>query len=241
MIKVAILSGRQKNGTLLPKEERHVWKEIQRVMSDDLSNLGKNFEFLIPVYTKFDLEALRIAERNGNKVRYYLPNENWGKSKLPSFQVNLISRMREPGTEVIVDGPMMTRMHKMIDDADVVYYLDETDGFERFQDSLAGKTLLPFSKNKMLYKTEAEADIYHEKLKQTTTVFVTPDELKALEDQKLEENLSDVEENVSEMLNNVYYPSESGGNPDHLIYEEPKTVEDLAVDVDAWLRELEED
>ena len=93
----------------------------------------------------------------------------------------------------------------------------------------------------MLYKTEAEADVYHEKLKQTTTVFVTPDELKALEDQKLEENLSDVEENVSEMLNNVYYPSESGGNPDHLIYEEPKKVEDLAVDVDAWLRELEED
>lgn len=239
MIKVAILSGRQKNGTLLPREERHVWKEVQRIISEDLSNLGKNFEYLIPVYTKFDLEVLRIAERNGNKVTYYLPNENWGKTSLPTFQLNLISRMRKPGTEVIVDGPMMARIYKMIEDADIVYYLDETDGFERFKDSLAGKNLLPFSKDKMLYQTEEEAKVYHEELKQKTTIFITPDDLRNLEDKQLEDNLSSEEEDITQMLQDVYYPGESGDNQGQLSYEEHKSIEELAIDVDAWIKELD--
>lgn len=236
MIKVAILSGRPADGTLLPKQEKHVWKEIQRVLKDDLSNLGEGFEYLIPIYNKFDLEALRIADKNGNKVTYYLPNEDWGKSKLPAFQINLVSKMRNSGTEVIVPGSMMARIYKMIEDADVVYFLDETDGFERFKDALSKKAVMSFSKDKMLYKTEEEAIAYHEKLKETTPIFITPSQLNALEDAQLELNLSDKEVDVEEMLRSVYHENDVDDNPFAGIHTNQNAMTEH---IDQWLSDLE--
>ena len=46
-MKIAFLSGRPKNGTILPKNEKYVWNEICRVMTNDLQNpLFKSATFL---------------------------------------------------------------------------------------------------------------------------------------------------------------------------------------------------
>ena len=95
-MKIAFLSGRAKNGTLLPKSERFVWQELIRVMENDLKNpvFLENTTFLIPILNKFDLKALSIAERNRIPVEYYVPSATWGTEKLPQHQLYLINRIK---------------------------------------------------------------------------------------------------------------------------------------------------
>lgn len=182
MIKIAFLSGRPKDGTLLPKSERYVWKEVCRVLKNDLQFFKEGFEFLIPIYNKFDLQALRIAEELGTKTTYYLPSKEWGTKNLPFYQLDLISRMRKE--EVIVEGNVMKRMFKMIEDADIVYLMDETDGLERFTSSLKNKVIRTFPKEKMLYTTEEEAKEYFNELNKKTTTFISPGEVSLMQKHK---------------------------------------------------------
>lgn len=181
-MKIAILSGRPKNGTLLPKEEKLLWEEIKRVARQDLKHL-KQATFLIPIYSKFDLYALSVAEKEGINVCYYLPNEEWGTTRLPAFQLSLIERMR--GEQKIVEGSFLERMRVMIQDADAVYTLENSDGFGTFKPWLKDKLVIPFTEDKLLYKTEEEAEAYHEDLNKSRVTYITPADKKNLE--KIEE------------------------------------------------------
>lgn len=187
-MKVAFLSGRQENGTMLPKNERFVWKELIRILEDEIKNpVFKGATFLIPIYNKFDLYVLYLAERNNIKVEYYVPQENWGLSGLPKHQTYLVERMSYP-RHVIKDGD---RLKAMVDAADVVYVLPETSGFERFEPWLDGKIVCRFPVEKMLYKTEAEAERYHEQLNQQTQMFVNAQQVQSLQHAQMEKSAFD--------------------------------------------------
>lgn len=186
-MKIAFLSGRPKNGTILPKNEKYVWNEICRVMTNDLQNpLFKSATFLIPIYNKFDLYALHFAEKNSIKVEYYVPNKDWGLQSLPKHQTALIQRMDAPRH---ITPSNNGRLLKMIEDADIVYVLDETEGFEQFTEALKKTVVCNFPKDKMLYRSEEEALAYNKQLKENTKIYLAAQEVKKMEDNQASMNL----------------------------------------------------
>lgn len=185
-MKVAFLSGRQENGTILPRDEKFVWKELTRVVEQELKNpLFKGATFLIPIYSKFDLFVLRLAEKMGNPVEYYVPSEDWGFSKLPKHQVYLIERMKFPRH---VTNSNTGRLDEMVKAADIVYTLPNTKDFDRFESWLEDKLICEFPIEKMLYQTEEEAKVYHKKLNEQTQIFLSTQQVKQLQDQQLEKS-----------------------------------------------------
>ena len=174
-MKIAILSGRPKNGTLLPKNEKFVWNELCRVMEEDLGTpIFKSATFLIPIYNKFDLYALTIAEKQSNPVEYYVPSVEWGSKALPKHQTMLISRMN---FQRHVISSNHGRLLKMIEDADIVYTLPWTDGFERFEEALKGKAVCHLDISKMNFTTEEGGAEYYEMLKKNTQIYIGSKEL----------------------------------------------------------------
>lgn len=156
-IKIAVLSGRPADGTLLPKQEKYVWQELKRVLKNDLSVYeGKDVEFLIPIYNKFDLEVLRICEQLKLKVTYYVPTPEWGTERLPKHQLDLIRRMRND--VLVVPGRYDNRLRRMIQDSDIVYVLAKTQGVEDFAEELVQKAFYLFPEQEMLYTTEEDAN-----------------------------------------------------------------------------------
>ena len=170
-MKIAFLSGRAKNGTLLPKSERFVWQELIRVMENDLKNpvFLENTTFLIPILNKFDLKALSIAERNRIPVEYYVPSATWGTEKLPQHQLYLINRMK--GERHVFENSHQ-RIQAMIQAADLVYVLPYTDGVERFYPLLKNKPVRVFPQELMRYSTEEEGQQFHEQLRLTTALHM---------------------------------------------------------------------
>lgn len=183
-MKVAILAGRPKNGTILPKNEKFLWNELCRVMEDELTRpIFKGATFLIPIYNKFDLYALAIAERNGNPVEYYVPSKNWGSKALPKHQTMLIGRMQY---ERHVTPSNSGRLSHMIEDADIVYVLPGTDGFERFENELQNKIICHLDMNKMNFTTEEGGKEYYDMLKRNTTIYMDARQLSNNEDEMTE-------------------------------------------------------
>lgn len=178
-MKIAFLSGRAKEGTLLPKSERYVWQETIRVLQEDLEQpvFTKGTTFLIPIFSKFDLKVLSLAEKNRIPVEYYVPTENWGKEKLPQHQLYLIDRMKG---ERHVCGNSFQRMVNMIQDADVVYLMDHTDGVERFLPYLKGKMTRVFPHEQMRYDTEESGAAFHEQLRQNTALHLQMQQIQQL-------------------------------------------------------------
>ena len=169
-MKIAFLSGRPKNGTLLPREEKLVWREMVRVLREDLEHqVFKNGTFLIPIYNKFDLYALSVAEKNHVPVEYYLPTDRWGTEKLPQHQLYLIQRMQ--GARHVC-GNSTQRMIDMIRDADYVYLLPDTDGVERFLPYLEGKSVRVFPTDRMRYFTEEDGAALYEQLRANTAIHM---------------------------------------------------------------------
>lgn len=180
-MKVAILAGRPKNGTILPKNEKFLWNELCRVMEEELTRpIFKGATFLIPIYNKFDLYALAIAEKSNNPVEYYVPAQNWGSKALPKHQTLLISRMKY---ERHVTPSNFGRMSQMIEDADIVYTLPETDGFERFETDLVGKTVCHLDTSKMNFTTEEGGAAYYDMLAKNTEIYMDARQLSNTEDE----------------------------------------------------------
>lgn len=198
-MKVALLSGRPKNGTLLPKTEKFVWKEICRVMEEDLSSpILKGATFLIPIYSKFDLYGLAIAERQSNPVEYYVPSVEWGNKALPKHQLLLINRMK---SDRHVIPSSHGRLLKMIEDADIVYTLPNTEGYERFNKYLENKTVCHLNIKKMNFTTEEEGNAYYETIKKNTEAYIQTKELNK------ETNLSETE-NLKKLFADAGIPLE---------------------------------
>ena len=158
-MKIAILSGRPAEGTLLPKKEGYVWKEICRILKKEMGlPLFQGATLLIPVYSKFDLQALYYGERNTNSVEYYMPKEDWGTKGIPKHQQDLIARFKG---EKHINPSHKGRLMDMIADADVVYCLFGSAGMEEFLPALKGKTVVRFPFEQMRYLTESDAENWH--------------------------------------------------------------------------------
>lgn len=184
-MKIAFLSGKPKDGTLLPIKEKYMWKEIIRVFEDELNlPFFKDSTFLIPIFNKFDLYALNIAEKNHHKVEYYLPHNDWGTKSLPLHQILLIQRVS--GERKIL-GTNIKRIYKMIEDADVVFVLPNTQGIDNYKNALKNKLVYEFPVHKLAYKTEEEAQIFFDTLKQKTELSLDLKEMKELQKEKWEE------------------------------------------------------
>lgn len=189
-MKIAILSGRPKNDTILPKNEKFVWNELCRVMEEELTSpVFKNATFLIPIYNKFDLYALAIAERASNPVEYYVPSLDWGSRSLPKHQTLLISRMK---AERHLNASNFGRISQMIADADVVYTLPGTDGFERFDKELAKKMVCKLDTTKMNFTTEQGGADYYDMLKKNTAIYVDARQLANNEDEMTEKEALEI-------------------------------------------------
>lgn len=159
-IKLAVVSGRPDDSTILTSKEKQVWNELCRVLKDDLSQMVfQKFHFHIPIYSKFDLEVLRCIESLGYPATLYVPNDTWGLSKLPKHQVDMIKRLDLP--RVIVST---NRINKMIEDSDMVYLLDNTKGVETFKKSIGNKFVVKFPVKKMRYTTEEECLAYNNRM-----------------------------------------------------------------------------
>lgn len=192
-MKIAILAGKPNDGTILPKKESFLWKEICRVMEDDLSlPIFKNATFLIPIYNKFDLHALRIAEEQSNPVEYYVPTIEWGNKFLPAHQKKLIDRMKFHRNVI---PSSHKRMVKMIEDADVIYCLPNTEGFDRFKSALVDKTVCQLDLKKMNFTTEEGGKEYQEMLKINMEIH-----LQTLDENELDENGLNVIERMEKMF-----------------------------------------
>lgn len=178
-MKIGVLAGQPTDGTVFPKEEKYVWKELIRVMKQDLSIVDERFEFIIPIFNKFDIEVLRIIEQlNAGrmsdglpeiKTTYYLPTITWGTRALPQHQLDLIRRMRTQSEQRIVSGGNMSRINQMIKDADVMYILGESAGMDSFSSQLKNKICWNVSTKNMRYQTEEDAKAFHSKHEQNIT------------------------------------------------------------------------
>lgn len=130
------VAGEPTNGTIFPKEEKLVWKEMCRVIHKVVENMStSNYRLLVPVWNKFDLEFLRAAEKFNVPVTFVLPFSTWGNTSLPKFQTDLVIRMKNrKSTKIhIHKGKSFTeRVHESILRADLVIGLHETKGLEDF-------------------------------------------------------------------------------------------------------------
>lgn len=157
MLRVAVLGGRPADGTLLPKVEKEVWKEIQRVIKEDVDKYQKIFNqsiLMFPLYSKFDLEVLRVTEKLKRPVEYYIPDESWGTKYLPNHQIDLIQRIS--ANKIVVPNAQQ-RVIEMINRAHVVYLMNNTYQIDYFNHALSNKVIISFSEENMRFKTEEEA------------------------------------------------------------------------------------
>lgn len=156
MIKLAVLGGRAQDGTILPSSEKELWRELNRVLNEHIKEISPLFpyvEFLFPLYSKFDIEFLRKVEKYNRPVTFYVPNENWGLSRLPRHQTALIERIE--ANRVIV--PSHTgRIHRMLEDADIVYFLDNTKDINYFKEKITSIRTIYFPEERMKFKSESE-------------------------------------------------------------------------------------
>lgn len=186
-MKIALLSGRPENGTLLPRTERYVWSELCRILKEEMDRpVFKEATLLIPIYSKFDLQALYFGEKNGNKVKYFVPSEEWGKTALPKHQTHLINRM---AGEKHINPSHTGRIIDMIEEADLIYILKETKGMEQFLPYMKGKVVAHFPSEKMRYTTERDARLWHEELAKSTTLNTTLKKLKSLQGASLDREI----------------------------------------------------
>ena len=160
--KVAIIGGRPADGTILPRKEGAVWEELKRILALQLKDpFYQQCEFLIPVYSKFDLEVMRLCEEYQYPVTLYVPNSEWGLQKLPLHQTRLIKRMNPP--RVI---HQTERINRMMEDADMVLFLEGSQGIDTFQ-RLNTKPSTRFFARRMRYRTETEYNAYISQLTMT--------------------------------------------------------------------------
>ncbi len=160
-MKIAFVSGKPSDmpDTLLPAKSKPIWQEVCRVLDEELSDpLFKRCTFLIPIWSKFDLRALYMAEKLGIKVEYYVPSETWGlDGVLPKHQERLVERMAYP--RHVIPGHR-ERMVQMIRDADLVYLLPKNLGVADFLSAMTDKNIRIFPMKNMRYCTELEYQTY---------------------------------------------------------------------------------
>lgn len=159
MIKICVLGGRAEDGTVLPKKESLVWKEVQRVLEEsiqDLSPFISKSELCFPLYSKFDIEFLRLTKRFNRPTTFYVPSQDWGLSRLPAHQTNLIKRVN--AERIIV--PNNQRIQKMIEDADIIYLMKNTNSIDNYYQYMKDKKIISFPETKMRFKTEEEGEAF---------------------------------------------------------------------------------
>lgn len=159
-IKLAVIGGRPEDGTILPRQEKEVWKEVKRVLSEDIVAISKLFpavEFLIPLYSKFDIEFLREIKKYDRPVTFYVPSEDWGLSRLPKHQTTLIKSI--DANRIIIPNST-ERLRQMLSDASIIYCMKNTKDINYFEDLIESKNTLYFPEHKMRFKTESEAEAY---------------------------------------------------------------------------------
>lgn len=185
-MKIAIVSGRQQDGTILPRKEQLVWRELCRVLEEELEHpIFKGATLLIPIYSKFDLQVLYLADRKGIDVEYYVPSEDWGLHALPKHQTELVGRVVAPRH---INPSSTGRMVDMIQAADLLYVLTDTNGVERFLEMGADKPMVRFATEKMRYQTEAEALAWHEQIAANTKIYTDAMALKEIQEKQGQED-----------------------------------------------------
>lgn len=163
MIKIAVLGGRPMDGTPLPKSEREVWKEMKRVLVEQIEYLSpvlKQAELCFPIYSKFDIEFLREAKEFHRPTTFYVPSQDWGLSKLPPHQTRLISSIQ---ANRVVEPHALGRIERMIHDSDLVYFFDNGVGTYDFYPLLKNKKVIQFPVDKMRYRNDEEYALYQQK------------------------------------------------------------------------------
>lgn len=155
MAKIAVVGPRPNNSNILTVKDGVVWKEMKRVLYEDLTNPEwQSHTFLIPIYSKFDLEVLAICEQKKYAVEFYVPSESWGKEKLPQHRTSLVHRTMTDNVHIIPG--QIDRINKMIDDCDGVYLLDTVSNFGPFEPHLKKKSIRRFPLEKMAFTSEEE-------------------------------------------------------------------------------------
>lgn len=176
MARIAILGPRPNNDSILTKKDGKVWNELKRVLYEDLSKPEwKGHTFLIPIYTKFDLEILRICELNSYPVEFYVPNDRWGKEKLPQHRTALVNRTMTNNVHIIPG--QINRMKRMLQECDGIYLLNILDDFAVLQSYVESKPVRVFPVQKMKFTSEEELTGQLE-LAIEETSFVTPETFK---------------------------------------------------------------
>lgn len=171
------IAGKPTNGTVFPKEEKLVWKEMKRVIHGMVKNMSttQDFRLVIPVWNKFDLEFLRASEIYGVPVTFILPYKTWGESRLPKFQTDLIIRMKQNSHNevVIYKGKTFSdRVRHASLVADLIIGLDNREGMEQFYHSISQSDAetRPFPLNRMKYHTEEEGIEYLNKMSEESGI-----------------------------------------------------------------------
>lgn len=156
MAKIAVLGPRPDNNLILTKSDGKVWNELRRVIHEDFSTGEfKGHTFLIPIYSKFDLEILSICEQLKYDVEFYVPQEGWGLTGLPFNRTQLVSRMMSP-TNVHIHPGMINRLTTMLDESDGIYLLDIIPNFGPMQKHIDGKPIRRVPVEKMAFTSEDE-------------------------------------------------------------------------------------
>ena len=161
------IAGAPTNGTIFPKEEKMVWKEIKRVIHEMVQSMANQggYRLVIPVWNKFDLEFLRAGEKFGVPVLFVIPFKTWGESRLPKFQTDLVKRMKaNPSTRIHIykGGSFTERVHGAVKQADMVIGFHNTQGLEQFYPAISeakqrGARVEQFPINRMKFHTEEQA------------------------------------------------------------------------------------
>lgn len=123
MSKIAFVSNREDDNSLFSKKDDYRWKAISKAVEEIISrDEWRGHTFLIPIYTRFDRLILQLAERYGNPVEFYFPEEDWGQRFLPTNDIQRIERMRRYYPAYVVNGTM-ERLERMCADSDGVVIL----------------------------------------------------------------------------------------------------------------------
>lgn len=139
MAKIAILSNREREGSLFTKKDTLLWSRVQKEVCLELEKpYWKKHELLIPIYTKFDRMVLYHAIRHKLAVTLYLPSEDWGSQFLPQNQIYYISTAKSIYPMKVYAGSQ-ERLEAMSEDCDAVYALRTSSNFEFSESRLVGK------------------------------------------------------------------------------------------------------
>lgn len=156
MARIAVFGPRQSNDILLTQSDGKVWRELVRVITEDLVKPEwKGHTFLIPIYSKFDLLVLKICEQKKYDVEFYIPKQNWGKTGLPYNKTQLVNRMMRQDNTHIIPGNVY-RLNSMLRDSDGVYLLDCIPHFGPMQEALNSKPIRRVPTDNMAFQSEDE-------------------------------------------------------------------------------------